>query len=588
MTDNSKTKPKKKRYRSINGKMYAVIVLLVFLAAVICIVYTAQFYIVQELTTFASRITQISDSYAEFFNDPQLNDLSDLVLSEAFGKVRKQAEAEGDPEKIDQLISDAGLKDFMAQSEYRLYRIQEANQVTELYLASCNDSGCYYILHMDDDFAQEGDALPFTPNPEDLEQRNTTASGYNMDMDGTRENYRVRIAAMTPIGVSADNSRSTWLVSETDIKPVILEFGQFLARLFVFLIIVSAVFAIIGVLVLRHLLTNPIIRLKRSVVDFETRNTAENAALPIDPGISRRDELGDLSSSLYSLEQNVYDTQKELSRLSEEKGRMSAQLSIASSIQQGVLPSEFPVNESFDLYGLMQPAKQVGGDFFDYFMIDDSHLALVIADVSDKGIPASLFMMTSKTLLISHARMGKSPAEVLAAVNDQLSGKNPANFFVTVWFGILDLCTGHMIAANGGHEFPLLSLRGEPFRIYKDEHGLALGSIAGAKYHEYELQFDPGDRMLVYSDGATDAINSEEKAFGIEQLEKTVQTLGNHHNAEQLVHGVLAALMDYSKDTYQFDDITLLSLTFLKRKECPDQQPSDLQNTEEQSCTTEE
>ena len=563
----AKKKTKEKPYHSINGRMYLVIVLLVFFAAMICIIYTSRFYLGQLLIRFATNTSIISDSYADFFDDPQLDDLVMFVTSDDYQNIRKQAKAENNPELIRKAVQEAGLDEFVETNKQRLNSVQENNKIADLYIASCDmEKSCYYILRTNDILASDGDKLLYETRPEEIRNLNSTTASYSLNLDGPLEDAVARIVSMSPIGVSADKRMSIWLVSEEDAVPFVNDLFGFIGRMFLFLLIVSSVFAIIGVLILRHQLTSPIIKLKRSVVNFEKHNTAEKSALPVDPGINRPDEIGDLSRSLYSLEQNVYETQSALSKLSEEKGRMSAQLSIAASIQQGVLPSTFPTHECFELYGLMQPAKEVGGDFFDYFMVDDSHLAMVIADVSDKGIPASLFMMTSKTLLKSQALSGKSPAAALESVNNSLCENNPANYFVTVWFGILDLCTGHMVAANGGHEFPMVSFGGKPFEVYKDIHGLALGSYGGMKYKEYELQFEEGDRIIVYSDGATDAINQEEAAFGIENLEKTVQELGNGHNAEQLVHGVLSKLMDYSKDTYQFDDITLLSMTYLKKK----------------------
>ena len=563
----AKKKTKEKPYRSINGRMYLVIVLLVFFAAMICIIYTSRFYLGQLLIRFATNTSIISDSYADFFDDPQLDDLVMFVTSDDYQNIKKQAKAENNPELIRKAVQEAGLDEFVETNKQRLNSVQENNKIADLYIASCDmENSCYYILRTNDILASDGDKLLYETRPEEIRNLNSTTASYSLNLDGPPEDAVARIVSMSPIGVSADKRMSIWLVSEEDAVPFVNDLFGFIGRMFLFLLIVSSVFAIVGVLILRHQLTSPIIKLKRSVVNFEKHNTAEKSALPVDPGINRPDEIGDLSRSLYSLEQNVYETQSALSKLSEEKGRMSAQLSIAASIQQGVLPSEFPTHECFELYGLMQPAKEVGGDFFDYFMVDDSHLAMVIADVSDKGIPASLFMMTSKTLLKSQALSGKSPAAALESVNNSLCENNPANYFVTVWFGILDLCTGHMVAANGGHEFPMVSFGGKPFEVYKDIHGLALGSYGGMKYKEYELQFEEGDRIIVYSDGATDAINQEEAAFGIENLEKTVQELGNGHNAEQLVHGVLSKLMDYSKDTYQFDDITLLSMTYLKKK----------------------
>ena len=427
----AKKKTKEKPYRSINGRMYLVIVLLVFFAAMICIIYTSRFYLGQLLIRFATNTSIISDSYADFFDDPQLDDLVMFVTSDDYQNIRKQAKAENNPELIRKAVQEAGLDEFIETNKQRLNSVQENNKIADLYIASCDmENSCYYILRTNDILASDGDKLLYETRPEEIRNLTSTTASYSLNLDGPPEDAVARIVSMSPIGVSADKRMSIWLVSEEDAVPFVNDLFGFIGRMFLFLLIVSSVFAIVGVLILRHQLTSPIIKLKRSVVNFEKHNTAEKSALPVDPGINRPDEIGDLSRSLYSLEQNVYETQSALSKLSEEKGRMSAQLSIAASIQQGVLPSTFPTHECFELYGLMQPAKEVGGDFFDYFMVDDSHLAMVIADVSDKGIPASLFMMTSKTLLKSQALSGKSPAAALESVNNSCNAIRQTSAFL--------------------------------------------------------------------------------------------------------------------------------------------------------------
>lgn len=183
---------------------------------------------------------------------------------------------------------------------------------------------------------------------------------------------------------------------------------------------------------------------------------------------------------------------------------MATELDLAARIQNGSLPSSFPAypeRGEFDIYASMTPAKEVGGDFYDYFLIDDDHLALVIADVSGKGVPASLFMMSSKILISNRAVLGGTPAEIFEFVNERICENNTLDMFVTVWLGILEISTGKLICSNAGHEFPVFGKNGK-FELMKDKHGMVLGAVPGIKYKNYEVQLEKGETVFVYTDGA--------------------------------------------------------------------------------------
>ena len=247
-----------------------------------------------------------------------------------------------------------------------------------------------------------------------------------------------------------------------------------------------------------------------------------------------------------------------------EEERINRELNMAASIQTGALPSIFPAfpdRKEFDIFASMTPAKEVGGDFYDFFMVDDSHLGLVIADVSDKGVPAALFMMSAKMIIGSYARMGKSPKDALEAANIALTANNKAKMFVTVWLGILDLRCGRLVAANAGHEFPIVKQPDGRFQIIQDRHGLVLGGMPRMKYREYEISLEPGAKLFVYTDGVPEASNAEKEFFG---LDRTVAALNEvmEGTPEQIlthVHGVVNAFV---ADAPQFDDLTMLCLHY--------------------------
>ena len=247
-----------------------------------------------------------------------------------------------------------------------------------------------------------------------------------------------------------------------------------------------------------------------------------------------------------------------------ERERLDTELKMATRIQRGMLPHEFPPfpeRREFDIYASMDPAREVGGDFYDFFLIDEDHLCMVMADVSGKGIPASLFMMVSKSLLKNSARRGGgSAAEILAQTNDTICSNNQVDMFVTVWLGILEIGTGRITAASAGHEYPALMQNGQ-FSILKDKHGLVIGGMAGMRYPEYEIQLRPGDKLFLYTDGVPEATDAENHMFGMDRM---IDTLNAEPGVspEQTLRNMRLAVDGFVQQAEQFDDLTMLCLEY--------------------------
>ena len=245
-----------------------------------------------------------------------------------------------------------------------------------------------------------------------------------------------------------------------------------------------------------------------------------------------------------------------------EKERIGAELNVATQIQASMLPCVFPAfpeYKEFDIYASMDPAKEVGGDFYDFFLVDEDHLAIVMADVSGKGVPAALFMMITKTLIKNEAQSGLSAGATLETVNNQLLENNEAGMFVTVWLGIYEISTCRLTAANAGHEYPVIRRAGGVFELLKDKHGFVMAGMEGAKYREYELELQAGDILFLYTDGVAEATNTEEQLYGTERM---VDALNSVENAapRELLLAVRADIDRFVGDAEQFDDITMLAL----------------------------
>ena len=242
--------------------------------------------------------------------------------------------------------------------------------------------------------------------------------------------------------------------------------------------------------------------------------------------------------------------------------RIETELNVATQIQADMLPRIFPAfpeRPEFDIYASMTPAKEVGGDFYDFFLVDDDHLAMVIADVSGKGVPAALFMVIAKTLLKNAAQTGLSPGAVLEKVNNQLCENNEAEMFVTVWLGLYQISTGKLTAANAGHEYPAIRRSGGGFELVKDRHGFVLAGMENARYREYELELGPGDTLFVYTDGVAEATDAADTLYGTERMLSALNT-SPESGPEELLTAVRSDIDRFVGDAPQFDDITMLAI----------------------------
>ena len=251
-----------------------------------------------------------------------------------------------------------------------------------------------------------------------------------------------------------------------------------------------------------------------------------------------------------------------------EKERIGADLKVATQIQADMLPRifpPFPERKEFDLYATMDPAKEVGGDFYDFFLVDEDHLGLVMADVSGKGVPAALFMVIAKTLIKNRALMGGSPAEVLAYANNQLCEGNEAELFVTVWMAIIEISTGKGMAANAGHEHPAIRRAGGEWELVVYRHSPAVATMEGMRFREHEFTLEPGDSLYVYTDGVPEATNADNELYGTDRM---LAALNRDPGAEpeKLLGEIKTDVDAFVGEAPQFDDITMLGITWYGRR----------------------
>ena len=321
------------------------------------------------------------------------------------------------------------------------------------------------------------------------------------------------------------------------------------------------ILASVAALVVAGRIVRPIEHMTKRIDEI----SGTDLAFEMDDSYRTNDEIEVLAQSFATLSRRTLSYIEQITKITAEKERIGAELELATKIQADMLPNifpPFPDHEEFDIFASMTPAKEVGGDFYDFFLIDDNHIGIVMADVSGKGVPAALFMMMSKILVSNYAMMGGDPAKVLEQTNNQICKNNDEEMFVTVWFGILDLTTGNVKAANAGHEYPIIKKADGKFEILKDKHGFVAGGMDGMKFKNYEFTLERGGTLFLYTDGVPEATNSQNELFGTERM---LAALNEEPQAEpeKLLGNMKKAVDEFVGDAPQFDDLTMLGIKLL-------------------------
>ncbi|MBQ7718616.1 MAG: SpoIIE family protein phosphatase [Clostridia bacterium] len=369
------------------------------------------------------------------------------------------------------------------------------------------------------------------------------------------------ITSLIPLKGS-DGKVKAILCVQRPMEQLMTGIRAYLRSVSITMIILAVLASVTAAIYLRRHFVTPVKKISAEAERFASENLiADENALK---DISKINEISVLASSIEKMEADTVRHIDNITAITADKERMGTELSIATKIQEGSIPSVFPPypdRKEFDIYASMTPAKEVGGDFYDFFLIDDDHLALVMADVSGKGVPAALFMMVTKILISEIAKTGVSTNEVLSVVNKRICEHNKAGMFVTVWLGILEISTGILRASNAGHEYPVIKRADGKFELFKDKHGFVVGGMEGIKYKEYELKLSKGDSIFLYTDGVTEATNANSELFGNDRLVSALNENGNC-TPEELLGCVKNSIDKFVGEAPQFDDITMMSLQY--------------------------
>ncbi len=367
------------------------------------------------------------------------------------------------------------------------------------------------------------------------------------------------ITTMVPV-IGSDGATKAILCIQRPMRELDDVRYAYVRRALIWTVLLALVTSAIWMIYIRRQFVQPI----RKASDEATRFARENVKGEPLGEISRIREIEKLARSIDTMETDMVNYIDNLTAVTAEKERIGTELSLAKTIQETSVPNifpPFPERTDFDIYASMTPAKEVGGDFYNFFLIDDEHLAFVIGDVSGKGVPAALFMMVTNIMISDRTRTGATPGEILTAVNRDICEHNQADMFVTVWLGILDLATGKVVAANAGHDDAAICRKDGSFELFKTRHGFVIGGMQGLKYRDFEIQLEAGDRLFLYTDGVPEATDANNGMFG---MERTLDALNanKEKTPQEILDGVHASVNAFVGEAPQFDDLTMLCVEY--------------------------
>ena len=459
----------------------------------------------------------------------------------------------------------------MQTAEYQdvvsiLRNIKDSNQVLYLYIIYPTESGSYFVFDTD----ETEDACPYGYYMEYYADSFDKISdklirGERVPAVISDQEYGWIISISYPY-ISSAGELIGYVCVDISMDQVVADRQTFLLNVVIIMAVITLVFTVIYLLLVNNIVVRPIKQMTAATEAFiSAREDERGAQSPISSlSVNTKDELQTLCESLKQMESDLNSHIENLKKVTAEKERIGAELDVATHIQKSMLPCifpPFPDRKEFDIFATMNPAKEVGGDFYDFFMVDDSHLAVVMADVSGKGVPAALFMVIGKTLIKDHTQPGVSLGEVFSKVNNMLCDSNSEGLFITAFEGVLDLKTGEFRYVNAGHELPFICKQSEGFEAYKIRAGFVLAGMEDLRYREGTLQLAPGDRIFLYTDGVPEATNGNNELYGMERLNHILNQ-NIQSTPEKVLEEVKADVDAFVGDAPQFDDITMLCLDY--------------------------
>lgn len=437
---------------------------------------------------------------------------------------------------------------------------QKATLMGPLVLSECEDGSIELLYNLDSKIPFEPgqklrvDKLQFS-DLKQAEKGNYTRAAENTKQISSEDGLTKYWAVLYP--VEEDPLISATLIDAEYLRKMSFKSSR---KLIINNAVISALLCMVLIVLMNGKILLPLRKLhdglRKYVDDLNTDELVSSMGR-----INSANEIGRLAVDISDLGQRIHRYSEENTKMVREQTKLASELELAADIQSSVLPVDFPdrsVERRFELFASMKTAKEVGGDFYDFFMIDDDHIALVIADASDKGVPAALFMMNSKTLLHNRLMEGDSPAVAMSSINRQLCEHNDAFMFITVWAAIIEISTGKVVSTNAGHENPaIMKSKDMKWKLIKVPHDPMVAVKSYLEFNENEYALDHGDCLFVYTDGVTESRDKNGGFYGEERLIKALDSSAEN-DPESLIATVSESISRFSEETAQFDDITML------------------------------
>ncbi len=448
--------------------------------------------------------------------------------------------------------------EYYPELEEYLRGVQEASGAAYIYIVTVNeDQTVKYVYDSSGVFAGTDPVSSYFDKVWAAYTEGTPPNDY---MVRHSPKYGYLTSSMLPVRDSGGEVVALLFV-DIWMQVIIGTLQEYILRMVLISLCVLAVFSVVYWLFMRKNFIGPLMKIRKNVTEFAKNDTVTTTSLD---DIQTEDEIQETAESIGMMERDIINYIANIRAITAEKERIGAELNVATQIQADMLPRIFPAfpnRKDIDIFASMDPAKEVGGDFYDFFLVDEDHLCMVMADVSGKGVPAALFMVIAKTLIKNQALLGRSPSEILYNANTQLCDGNEVEMFVTVWLAIVELSTGKGKAVNAGHEHPCLRRKGGLYELVEYRHSPAVAVMDGMKFREHDFELHPGDQLFVYTDGVPEATSAEKELFGSERM---LRALNDDPEAEpeHVLVNVRKAVDAFVKDAEQFDDLTMMSLKY--------------------------